>query len=172
MTPEFSRRLVVNRIPSEGLEETIEATPEECAALARRFDLPAILGLRARFNALPWRRGGVALKGVVEAEVERICVVSLDPFTTGVREEVERYYLAETSGGSHPTVLSLESLEDDEPDTIEGGAIDLGELAAETLGLALDPYPRKPGIEFEGVPGSGDGASPRAFDTLSKLTKA
>ena len=30
---------------------------------------------------------------------------------------------------------------------IENGAIDLGEAAAETLALALDPFPRSPGAD-------------------------
>ena len=31
---------------------------------------------------------------------------------------------------------------------IEGNAIDLGEMVAQCLALELDPYPRKPGIEY------------------------
>ena len=32
-------------------------------------------------------------------------------------------------------------------DPYDGGAIDLGEAAAETMALALDPFPRGPGAE-------------------------
>jgi hypothetical protein len=38
--------------------------------------------------------------------------------------------------------------EDDPPDTIIDGKIDLGALAAEFMALGLDPYPRKPGVAF------------------------
>ena len=38
---------------------------------------------------------------------------------------------------------------EDEPDPLIDGRIDLGELAAEFVALGLDPYPRKPGVEFE-----------------------
>ena len=42
------------------------------------------------------------------------------------------------------------SLDDeDEPDPIIEGKIDLGALAAEFFALGLDPYPRKPGASFE-----------------------
>ena len=41
--------------------------------------------------------------------------------------------------------------EDDPPDPIVDGKIDLGALAAEFVALALDPYPRKPGARFEPV---------------------
>ena len=49
------------------------------------------------------------------------------------------------------------------------GRIDLGALTAESLALALDPYPKKPGVEFEppAVDGTSEGESP--FAVLSRL---
>ena len=35
------------------------------------------------------------------------------------------------------------------PDEIVNGKIDLGAVAAEFLALGLDPYPRKPGVDFD-----------------------
>lgn len=148
MKPEFSRPMPVDRVSATGLDEIIEASGEERDALARRFDVPAIHAFTARFTAMPWRRGGIELRGHIEAEVERVSVVSLEPFHTEVREDVVRYFQAENAPGHKPTVLSVESLEDEEPDVISGGSIDLGEIAAESLALALDPYPRKPGEVF------------------------
>ena len=147
--PEFSRPLAVERIAPTGTELTIEADREERDALARRFGIEAIHALTARFVATPWRRGGVQVRGEIAANVEQISVISLEPFTSEVGEEVVRYYQAETGPGHNPPVLSVESLEDEEPDVISGGAIDLGEIAAESLALALDPYPRKAGEVFE-----------------------
>lgn len=172
MKPEFSRPLMVERVPAHGVEESIEATPEERARLARRFGLPAILDLKAHFETKPWRMGGLVLKGVVEAEIEQVCVVTLDPFLSRIEEEFQRYYLGETSVGRHPAVLSLESFEGDEPETVESGAVDLGEVAAETLGLALDPYPRKPGAEFAADVSAPTDKSTHAFENLAKLKKS
>ena len=47
--------------------------------------------------------------------------------------------------------IDLDSLEGDEPDLVTDGEIDLGELAAETLVLAIDPYPRKPGAVLPAI---------------------
>ena len=149
MAPEFSRPLAVERIASTGTEVTIEAGAEEREALARRFDIPAVHAFSATFVATPWRGGGVQVRGQFAATVEQVSVVSLEPFTSEVGEPVVRYYQAETGPGHHPDVLSVESLEDEEPDVISGGSIDLGEIAAESLALALDSYPRKPGEVFE-----------------------
>jgi uncharacterized metal-binding protein YceD (DUF177 family) len=173
MAPEFSRPLAVERIASTGTEVTIEASAEERAALARRFDIPAVHAFSATFVATPWRRGGVQVRGEFAAHVEQVSVVSLEPFTSEVGEPVMRYFQAETGPGHHPDVLSVESLEDDEPDVISGGSIDLGEIAAESLALALDPYPRKPGEAFE--PETAEEAEERRqdnpFAVLSRLKK-
>ena len=171
MKPEFSRLLQVERIPAAGTEEVIEALPEEREALARRFKVPAILSLVARFKAVPWRRGGVEVRGEIEAEVEQVSVVSLETFAAQITEPVARYYQAQNAPGHRPSVLSVESLED-EPEVISAGAIDLGELAAETLALALDPYPRKPGEVFahEGEDTAEDRPE-SPFGVLSRLKR-
>lgn len=170
MIPEFSRKLVVERIPPEGEEETIEATEEERAALARRFDLPVVHRLKGRFDAHPWQGGGLVLTAEIEADIEQVCVVSLEPFPVHVHDQAERYFLAANSPGRHPAVLSLESLEEEEPETIQGGMIDIGEIASEMLGLALDPYPRRPGAVFEGdKPENGEEKG--AFASLRELRK-
>ncbi len=60
----------------------------------------------------------------------------------------------------------------DPPDPIVNGRIDLGQLAAEFLALGLDPYPRKPGVEF--APVVEDGANRlalrRSGQTQKRLT--
>ncbi len=169
--PEFSRPLAVERIGATGTEVAIEADAEERAALARRFGIEAIHALSARFVATPWRRAGVELRGDIAAEVEQLSVVSLEPFRSEVAETVVRYFQAETAPGHNPAVLNVQSLEDDEPDVISGGAIDLGEIAAESLALALDPYPRRPGEVFEEVSEATAGApqDESPFAVLSRL---
>lgn len=37
----------------------------------------------------------------------------------------------------------------DPPEAITGGIIDLGRIATDAIYLAIDPYPRKPGVAFE-----------------------
>ena len=47
-------------------------------------------------------------------------------------------------------------LDDDSPDVVENGQIDLGQYAVEQLALHLDPYPRKDGAVFEQPPEPGE----------------
>ncbi len=133
---EFSRPLMVDRVPRKGSHEHIVADEKECVALAKRFDLPKLFSFKARLLAMPWRGGGLHVTGVVEADVERISVVSLEAFRRVEKFKVDNIFL--------PPKIIVDAVEDD-AEPIENGEVDLGEVAAETMGLELDPYPRKDG---------------------------
>jgi uncharacterized metal-binding protein YceD (DUF177 family) len=169
MTPEFSRLVAVDRVPAEGLTEELHATEEERQALARRFGLVSIAELSSFLQLSPWRRGGIKVTGRFDAVVEQICVVTLDPFKARIAEEITRYFAGQNAPGHAPAVHNVESLGEDEPDVISGSAIDLGELVAESLGLALDPYPRKPGVEFVSSDAGAEGMGEKPFDALRSL---
>ena len=59
--------------------------------------------------------------------------------------------------------------DEDEPDPVIDGKIDLGALAQEFFALGLDPYPRKPGVAFEQGAESAPADSP--FSALAERAK-
>ena len=63
---EFSRRVPLDRIGSASISETIEATAEECAALAGRFGWIGIEALSAEM-VVQERAGGVDVDGRLAA---------------------------------------------------------------------------------------------------------
>ena len=136
---EFSRPVIVDRVPRKGSHEVFAAEPAECTALALRLDLPALYSLKAHLVATPWRGGGLRVTGEFEVDLEQVSVVSLELFRKSYKFEMERFFL--------PPKISIDGIEED-ADTIENGEVDLGELVSETLALELDPYPRKSGEEF------------------------
>jgi len=139
MTPEFSRPERIDTIGEGAREVAIEANAAERAAVARRFGLVAVDRLAARFAV--HRAGDTILAaGTVEAKVVQPCSATGDPLPAAVRETVSLRFVE--PGGTEEEI----ELADDALDTIEieGGAIDLGEAAAETMALALDPFPRSP----------------------------
>ena len=121
----------------------IEADSDERRRLAARFALLAIDRLEAR---LILRRDGetIIASGTVRAEVTQACSLSDEPVAARVNEAVELRFVEEFAGEEDEVELSPDAL-DTLP--IEGGMIDLGEAAAETMVLALDPFPRAPGAE-------------------------
>jgi uncharacterized metal-binding protein YceD (DUF177 family) len=135
----LSRRIPVADLPPEGVEIAVEATAEEREALARAFKVLAIHVLTGTFR-LSGTRSRVHVSGHVDANVNQICVVTLDPFDSDIRENVEVEFAAP---GAAP-----EQQGEDPPDEIVDGTVDLGALTAEFLALGLDPYPRKPGVDF------------------------
>lgn len=167
MTPEtvgpLSRLVDVMRIPPRGQDVHVEATPEECAALAQDFGMPGIQALSGDYH-LEASAKGIHVTGVVKASITQICVTTLEPFDSMIEEEVEVDF-AEPSGmpAEPPTDIN----EYEPPDEIVNGQIDLGALTAEFLALGLDPYPRKPGVDFNYRDPSDEKDSP--FAALSKL---
>jgi uncharacterized metal-binding protein YceD (DUF177 family) len=164
--PEFSRPLQVDRVPKLGSTEKLKADEQECKALAKRMNIPAIHSLSAELRATPWRGGGLKIEGHLTADIEQISVISLEPFRETLSIPVARYFLRP---GSETDTDS----DDDDADPIVNGYIDLGEITAETLALDLDPYPKKPGEAFvehiESVDDPTEKQSPFAALAKSKL---
>jgi uncharacterized metal-binding protein YceD (DUF177 family) len=161
MTPEFSRVLGFARLPEQGREERLRATPAECAALARRFGIPAIHRLEAVVRLRPEPGGSVAVGGHLSAEVVQDCVVTLEPVAQAVEEAVSLRILP---AGQEP------SDDPEAPDEIEavGDTVDMGEALAEQLALALDPYPRAPGAELPPEASDGQGGPFAALAALRR----
>ncbi len=155
MTPTepFSRPVRVDGLPKEGQTLTIEASPAEREALAALYGLPAIGRLSATLSLRRSGRGGVRVAGAVHGELTQVCVLTLEPFPAILDEEIDVRF-APRSGDEagrrpsrEPETFSI--ADQDEPDPIIDGKIDLGALAAEFFALGLDPYPRKPGASFQ-----------------------
>ena len=160
MTPEFYRPVSLDRIGSQGLDLTVEATNAECSALAVRMNLPAVLAVSCTFHLIREGRDTVLARGVLRARIIQTCVVSLDDFEGAVEETFQVRFV--------PSGEESDDIDPDSDDEIpfEGNAIDLGEAAAEQLGLALDPYPRMPGVK---MPEIEDEADQHPFAALRRL---
>jgi uncharacterized metal-binding protein YceD (DUF177 family) len=139
MTPEFSRPVRIDTLGPVARSIEIEAGEEERAALAERFDLIAIDSLAARL-ALSRSGEAITAKGTVIAAVTQRCVATGLPVPAKVEESFALLLRPEPAAGSEEEI----ELSEGEMDVVfyEGGLIDAGEIAAETLSLGLDPYPR------------------------------
>ncbi|MEM7023065.1 MAG: DUF177 domain-containing protein [Pseudomonadota bacterium] len=83
----------------------------------------------------------IRLCGRLEAEVVQSCVVSLEDVPATVAETFEcRFAPAGVD-------LADDLAWDEDLEQLEGAELDLGEVFAQQLSLALDPYPRAAGAE-------------------------
>lgn len=148
---EFSRIIEIADLRDQRTTIGLTATEEEAAALASRFDVIAMRNFKASVVLTPFATGNkVALKAKFEAEVEQKCVVTL----VALVNRVEGYFFAEFvqdvfSDNHNDIEFAID--DDDPPEPIVDGRIEIGELFAQHLGLAIDPFPRAPGAVFESV---------------------
>jgi uncharacterized metal-binding protein YceD (DUF177 family) len=146
---EFSRFIEADSVGAKPLERQISANAEERAALARRFGLQAIDRLDADFTLRRAGNGVIHVKGTVRGQVVQSCVVTLEPVPAGIEEDFAADFVAEAAQPVEDEEIDFTAA--DPPEPVRNGHIDLGELAAEHLSLALDPYPRAPGAQLQQV---------------------
>lgn len=173
---EFSRPVSDADITADGLDLEIEADPRERRALARRLGVPVLSGLRARVRLIRRDSGEIVVSGDFAAVVTQVCVVSLERFEQTLEEPFERRFrpagAPEPAGGGQ-RVADIDPFAEEPPEPIGSGAVDVGEIVAEELVLALDPFPRKPGAALDEAAYAGPGrdeeeaASP--FAALERL---
>lgn len=176
----FSRQVKVSEIPEHGLELQISASARECMALAEDFGLVGVAKLEAAFLIGKRSGGGFNAKGTLNALVSETCVISLEPFQSAIEAEIDldfideakllpdRRQAVEVKAG--PLLGAVLAEESDPPEPIINGKIDLGAIAAEFLALNLNPYPKKPGVQFEDLTlADPEPEKISPFDILRKL---
>jgi len=165
----FCRNLDIAAIPPDGTHIEIEATQQECAALARDMKLPSIERLSARLSVVPEARGVYHVTGEVRAALHRVCVVTAESFSAALAEPVDIRFAPPETAAAMAREVGDDLEADDPPDPYENGRIDLGVVAAEFMALGLDPYPRKPGAVFAFTDPKAGEISP--FAGLASLTR-
>lgn len=167
----FSRPVHVHDISGTGRHFNISTSESEREAVARQLGLPAIAELAAKLVVKPFRRDGLAVNGTIHARLTQTCVVSAEDFESTVEAPVDIRF---SPDGKDPNadfdLAELNNPEaEDPPDLLSGDTIDLGAVICEFLALALDPYPRKPGVAFQ-APEEGHELSPFAALGALKTT--
>ena len=113
------------------------------AALAEALDVLVLRKLRFEGALIPIGREDWRLEAHLGATVQQACVVTLEPVTTRIEEDVSRSYVARFD---IPEAAEIEMPEDDTTDPLPE-EIDLVEVMTEALALALPAYPRADGAE-------------------------
>ena len=161
---EIERLVDLDRMGPGGAAVEIVASDSERAALAKRFgflDLPAF---SARVTVDRRIGGQVVVEGRLRGRIVQACVLTLDPVTQDLDEPFRIVFKQgvddERDPESGEAVLAAQA---EAPEPLEGNVLDVGEIVAEQLSLAADPYPRRPGVKLEDVlpkPRSGGRAAP------------
>jgi len=162
-TGSFTRMLAVETVPDTGLDINVSASEAECDVLTEACGLVAVHDFEADFQVRKLDQTRFKITGNLRACVTQTCVVSLEPFETLVRADIDVDFAPLSQLASSKMTLGGASAAaflggEDPPDPIIDGKIDLGALALEFLILNLDIHPRKPGASFEGMDVGGEPA--------------
>lgn len=161
----------VARLPKLRMPVVIEADEKQRRLLAQEHGLLRVESFHAELQVEPWKRHGVRVSGRVSAAIVQACIVTLDPLPAAIDEPIEAVFLPEDSklgrlGFEDGGEILLDPDGPDSPETFSGDMLDVGALAEEFFGLALDPYPRKSGVE---LPAAGGTAEENVAEWQQKL---
>ncbi|MCB9987177.1 MAG: DUF177 domain-containing protein [Rhodospirillales bacterium] len=129
------------------------------ALLARRLGVEGVDVLEGE-TRLRRQPDGMTIhaQGTFRAEVTQACVTTLEPVRDSIAETFEGWYLDESQASSFARARRRQIEVDagdlppeegempvpderEDPEPVVGGVIDVGELVAQHLSLAINPYP-------------------------------
>jgi hypothetical protein len=154
-------------IPERGLKGSRTATDMERASLAEALDLLSCGSLEATYSITPIA-SGYRLEGGIDASVNQACVITLEPIASRVAESFSVDFKRDSSRATGDAG-DLEILSGADVEPLVGDVIELGRIVYEALSAGLDPYPRKPGAEFDWSDPEQSSAGNNPFAVLGKL---
>jgi uncharacterized metal-binding protein YceD (DUF177 family) len=154
MSDSWSKPVLLHELSRGPVSLTLEPGAEERARIAKDLGLEGLPSLKARLTLSPWM-DGVELTGRFDAVVEQICAVSLDSFEQPLSGQIDLRAVPQGSPNAPEETggeVDFDPEAPDPPDVLKGEAIDLAAYVVEHLALEIDPFARKPGVEFEYTP--------------------
>ena len=136
---------------------------DDLQALAERFGWVAINKLAVELTVRKVARNCWDVSGRINAEIIQSCIVTVAPLAESIDFQIDERYVRFDDKMDEVEVR----LDGAEP--LKNGAIDIGELAVQSLGLAATDWPR-----VENAPDSysvGDQRSDHPFAGLSALKR-
>lgn len=156
---EWSHFIPTDDIPMTGKKISVSPDTAQKAAIASRIGVVDLKDFKVDFQLMRESGHIIHVQGHLKAKVTQSCVVTLEDIESKVEDEFEAWFTdAENAvpfkklqheALSKKEMLDLPMLEESEdPDPVENGKIDLGEVAVQYLSLAVEPYPCKPGVSL------------------------
>jgi uncharacterized metal-binding protein YceD (DUF177 family) len=170
----WSVPFAVADLPDAGTHRDLVADADTRARIAAATGLRDVSKLVARFDLAPKAGERVHITGHVSAIVGQTCVVTLEPLDSAIEETVDVMFSPDAKevdpepGPDSEDPNRRGSWEDDPPEPLVNGVIDLGTLAAELMFLGINPYPRKEGAALPQTAEEPD-AEANPFAALASL---
>ena len=168
----FSYPLKLEDMGSATQKYTLNATGAELDYIGKILKLPSVKSFCSEINVRFRKKEHIIdVFGFVKSDVEQISVISLDSFIKPYYTEFSLRYDTKMTM-SEAKELDF-NLDEDIPDIVENGQIDLASIAMEQLALVLEDFPRKEGevFKFESEFDEETTAAANPFSVLKKIKK-
>lgn len=165
--------VAVTDVPETGKRLELVADAPTRAAIAGLAGVAGLPRLEAQFDLTRHGGDGLHVVGRVAATVEQNCVVTLEPMQTDIDEAVDLVFVGSPRQTAEPgETEKIHTLDEDEaPQALDNGSVDLGAVAIEFVFLGINPYPRKAGVVFDAPPAGAGDPQAHPFAALAALKK-
>jgi hypothetical protein len=164
----ITRLYELGRMSQAGDEVVIAPTSEERVGIAQWSGVQEIEAFTAKIDMQKVSHTRFKLEVALDADVVQACVVTLEPVRTHISRKFIRELLLTQSPQHAVKEIELTPVDDDGREEIESLRYDLAVPVLEEFALAIDPYPRAPGVEFESPKDKADSAD-HPFAALQSL---
>jgi uncharacterized metal-binding protein YceD (DUF177 family) len=148
----FVVKFDLSRLPDGETEIVLATTAKQRGGLARWIDVQSVDALQGTVRLKKLGADNFRYEARFAADVTQPCVVTLEPVRSHIEREFTRFFRVDDVRHAHvgKRVVQLPiTAEDDEPEILESSALDVAGPVIEELTLAIDPYPRAPGVAFQ-----------------------
>jgi hypothetical protein len=171
MNPPIQHFYELSRLSAAGAEITVAAKGDELARLAGWAHVAAVTRFEGRITLSKLSQTRFTYEAELFADIEQNCVVTLEPLHSHIERSFSRsLHLTVGRAAARDTTVTVSPEDDDSPEELDSPRYDLAGPLLEELSLAIDPYPRAPGVAFEAV-GPTTPAEESPFAVLKKLTR-
>jgi uncharacterized metal-binding protein YceD (DUF177 family) len=171
--PPFEQFYDLNRLSDAGYETILTLDEAGRARVAAWLDVPSLDRFEAKIALKRLSPGRFAYEAEIDAAITQDCTVTLEPVSSHIVKTFSRtlHLVSKAPSQQRFTLegeLSAASGDDDVPEDIDNSHFDLAAPVLEELVLAIDPYPRAPGVAFA-PPADEDDEKPNPFAVLKSL---
>lgn len=157
----------LGRLGQAGDAVTIAPSKDDLARIAQWAGVEAVESFRARVDLKKLTPTRFAFDAELDADIVQACVVTLEPVKSHIARSFHRdLFLTQTKPEME---VDIAPVDDDGREEIASLRYDLAVPVLEELALAIDPYPRAAGVEFESPPDEDQPEHP--FAALKALQK-
>lgn len=158
----------LGRLSQAGDEIVLSPTEEERQRIAQWADVDRVDSFTARIDLRKLTPIRYAFDVDLVADIVQACVVTLEPVKTHLERKFSRDLLLTQAPQHVPKEIDVAPVDEDGREEIATLRYDLAVPVLEELALAIDPYPRAPGVAFEPPP-DPDQAESHPFAALGRL---